>query len=421
VSEPNCNSDNHQTVPAGRNTLTLRDRVKSLRLPDRAPPKRSPMALVPWVVCLICLIATVVMAMRQPKPAEDDKSPSEQSLAAVPVANLRPGEAMLESKGYLVPIRKIQVSPKVGGMVQELKFKEGMIVQEGFILAKLEDVDYKADLERQRGMTESARQRHRELALGLQYQVIQAKADLDDAIAQHQNEYVQMQSEIASRDATAVVDLQKRKATVQAKSARVEWHKNQVAMIDKGTLAAKVAAAKAEVDQNEADLVKATWRWENCIVRAPLTGMILTKSAEEGSLVNPSAFSNGLSASLCDMADLTLLEVDLSIPERDVARIVRFRQDHAQWCQKCQVRADAFTERVYDAWVSRIMPTADRAKGAVPVRVQIRIPRAEAGVYLRPEMMAAVTFLNAESTDPDAKILTSNDATTVSNNNGKGQ
>jgi HlyD family secretion protein len=420
VSEPQSNCDNHQTTPAGRNSLSLRDRVKSLRLPDRAPPKRSPMALVPWVLCFICLIATVVMAMRQPKQVEETKNPSESSLALTPVSQLRPGEAMLESKGYLVPICKIQVSPKVGGMVQELNFKEGMMVEKGTILAQLEDIDYKAELERQRGMTEAARQRHRELAIGLQYQILQAKADLDDAIAQHHNEYVQMQSEIASRDATAVVDLQKRKATVQSKSARVDWQKSQVAMIDKGTLAAKVAACKAELDQNEADLVKADWRWRNCIVKAPITGMILTKNAEKYSLVNPSAFSNGLSASLCEMADLTLLEVDLSIPERDVARIVRFRQEHAQWCQKCQVRADAFTERVYDAWVSRIMPTADRAKGAVPVRIQVRIPQAEAGIYLRPEMMAAVTFLNAESTDPDAKILTSNDATTVSNN-GKGQ
>jgi multidrug efflux pump subunit AcrA (membrane-fusion protein) len=407
--------------------LSLRDRVKSLRLPERAPQKRSFMAAVPWVLCFICLIATIAMAMRQPKPVEEDKSPGETSLSAISISNLRPGEAMLESKGYLVPIRKIQVSPKVGGMVLELKFKEGMVVEIGTILAKLEDVDYKADLDRQRGMAEAARQRWKELSVSLEHQIQQAKADLEDAVAQYNNEYVQLQSEIASKEATAVVDVQKRKATVQSKAARIQWQKNQVAMIEKGTLAAKVAASKAELDQYEADLVKANWRWENCIVRAPLTGIILTKSAEEGSLVNPSAYSNGLSASLCDMADLTLLEVDLSIPERDVARIVRFRQEHPQSCQKCQVRADAFSERVYDAWVSRIMPTADRAKGAVPVRVQIRIPQAEAGVYLRPDMMAAVTFLNAESSDPDARIALAhaqrNDAAALPNNNGtsKGQ
>jgi HlyD family secretion protein len=409
VSDANANS-NHQTMPVAGSPLSLRDRVKSLRIPNRAPPKRSPLALVPWAICLVCLIATVAMAMRQPAPVDtDEKSVSDES-QYTPTSNLRAGDAMLESKGYIVPIRKIQVSPKVGGMVLELKFKEGMVVEAGTILAKLEDVDYKADMDRQRGQTEAARQRWKELSVGLCHLIEQAKADLEDALAMYNNEYVQLQSEIASRDATATVDVAKRKASVQSKAAKIQWQKSQVAMIDKGTLAARVAASRAELDQNEADLVKANWRWENCIVRAPLTGIILTKSAEEGSLVNPSAYSNGLSASLCDMADLTLLEVDLSIPERDVARIVRFRQEHPNYCQKCQVRADAFPDRVYDAWVSRIMPTADRAKGAVPVRVQIRIPLTEAGIYLRPDMSAAVTFVNAESTDPEGRIAPRNDA-----------
>ena len=98
-----------------------------------------------------------------------------------------------------------------------------------------------------------------------------------------------------------------------------------------------------------------------------------------------------LSASLCDMADLTELEVDLSIPERDVDRLIKFRVEHAK-PQKCQVRADAFPGRVYDGYVSRIMPTADRAKGAIPVRVKVKVPRDEEGVYLKPEMGVIVSF-----------------------------
>jgi len=62
--------------------------------------------------------------------------------------------------------------------------------------------------------------------------------------------------------------------------------------------------------------------------------------------------------------------------------------------QKCRVRAEAFPDRAYDGTVSRLMPIADRAKGAIPVRVKIRIPREEEGVYLKPEMGAIVSFLN---------------------------
>jgi hypothetical protein len=92
------------------------------------------------------------------------------------------------------------------------------------------------------------------------------------------------------------------------------------------------------------------------------------------------------------MADLSNLEVDLSIQERDIARVFRD--------QRCIVRAEAYPERAYSGVVSRLMPIADRAKGAVSVRVKIRIPAAEEGVYLKPEMGAVVTFYAAGVTPP---------------------
>ncbi len=86
------------------------------------------------------------------------------------------------------------------------------------------------------------------------------------------------------------------------------------------------------------------------------------------------------------MADLSDLEVDLSIQERnDLARVHKG--------QKCKVRPEAFPDRVYDGVVSRLMPIADRAKGAVPVRVKLSVPAEEEGVYLKPEMSAVVSFL----------------------------
>ena len=73
----------------------------------------------------------------------------------------------------------------------------------------------------------------------------------------------------------------------------------------------------------KADLDKAKWNLDNCEIRAPVSGIILKKSAEKGNIVNPSAFSNGISSSLCDMADLSDLEVDLKIQERDIAKVVK--------------------------------------------------------------------------------------------------
>jgi multidrug resistance efflux pump len=146
----------------------------------------------------------------------------------------------------------------------------------------------------------------------------------------------------------------------------------------------RIEVARAELAQAEAEVLKAEWRLGNCTIRAPISGTILKKNAEEGNIVNPVAF-NG-SFSLCEMADLSDLEVDLNIQERDIARV--------QVGQKCRVRAEAFPERVYEGYVDRLMPIADRAKGALPVRVKISVPPEEEGVYLRPEMGAIVTFLN---------------------------
>jgi multidrug resistance efflux pump len=411
VNEPNRNPQTEPTPPdAGdRNgPLSLRERVKSLRLPDRPPPRRSPWAFVPWILCIALLASTVVLAMRTPPPSQvadaeqTAKADQVRSQNETATGKQAAGEVMLESKGYIVPIHQIQVSPKVGGMIVSLRtssgamLEEGLIVKKGDVLCVLEKVDYQAERDSAKAQAEAAKNRHEELAVSLEFQIKQADQDLADAHGQYQTELVQLQGEINSRDGTSPVDVMKRKATVDAKLARLNWQKNQVAMISKGTLARKVDAAKADMEQLEAALVKAQWRLDNCVVTAPVTGVILVKRAEEGSLVNPSAFSNGLSASLCDMADLSELEVDLAVPERDVGRVIAFRLEHKK-PQRCQVRADAFPGRVYDAFVSRIMPTADQSKAAVPVRVKIVIPQSEAGVFLRPQMNAAVTFLNEES------------------------
>jgi hypothetical protein len=88
------------------------------------------------------------------------------------------------------------------------------------------------------------------------------------------------------------------------------------------------------------------------------------------------------------MADLSDLEVELDITERDVGKV--------QKGMPCRIRAEAFPDRNYGGYVDRLMPIANRAKGAVPVRVKIKVPKEEEGVYLKPEMGAIVAFLQPE-------------------------
>jgi multidrug resistance efflux pump len=172
------------------------------------------------------------------------------------------------------------------------------------------------------------------------------------------------------------------------------------AALDRARAREKVAkpldasAARAEVAEAEAVLRKAQWRVDRCAIRAPISGTVLTKKAELGNLVNPNAYQ--LSATLCDMADLSNLEIDLYIAERDIARLSAG--------QPCVVMPQAFAGDAaflrkhpggYRAFVGRVLPVADRARGAIPVRVTIDragIPPEEQGVYLRPEMSVVVSF-----------------------------
>lgn len=379
---------------------SLRERVQSLRLPPAAAAPRGNGKLA-WLLCLAFAglsgyLAVQLNAARTTvdpvdalqsaatsvaKPADTASNPS-------PPSTTTTGDIVLESKGYIIPAHQILVSPKVSGMIVRLFVEEGKRVAKGSVLAELEDIDYKADVERMQGLLVSAQQRLLELERGNRpEEVQQTKAELEEAESQRVQLEAEWKRNQRLRPSKAVTDhdFEIAESAFRAMQHRVEKLRNMHQLMVEGARQERILAARAEVKQAEADLVKVKWRLDNCTIRAPVSGTILKKNAEEGNIVNPIAF-NG-SYSLCDMADLSDLEVDLTIQERDVARVFKD--------QKCKIRADAFPERVYDGFVSRLMPIGDRAKGAIPVRVKVSVPANEEGVYLKPEMGATVTFFKA--------------------------
>jgi HlyD family secretion protein len=367
------------------------DRVRSLRLPDRPTGHRRGVAWLPWTLCAVLAVIAGYAGFALSKEDKDyqdyleirkdfpdpagtltnlKKAQSEKAKSNDP----KLGSIALESKGYIIPISLIQVSPKVGGMVEKLFIKEGDKVEEGKVLAILEDIDYKADYDRALA-TLAELQKYRD------QEIEQAFNDLKDSEAQRDQLMV---------DYKRSEDLMKDKALPkkdydQAESAYLSM-KFRTRRLEIAWDLLKSGQRDQKIKVADADVVKAKWRLDNTNVKAPIAGIILSKKAEEGNMVNPSAFSNGLSASLCEMADLTKMEVDLAIAERDIGKIFKD--------QICIVRAEAFLDRTYNGKVSRIMPTGDRSKGSVPVRVKIDIPLEEEGQYLRPEMGALVTFFN---------------------------
>jgi HlyD family secretion protein len=309
----------------------------------------------------------------------------------------RPSGTAHEAQGYIIPAHQILVSPQVSGRIVKLNIEEGRRVQKGDILAELEDTEYKADVDRAKHAMKAAYERWRELSAGNRpEEKEQAKAELGEAQVQLSQLRTQWEREKELRKTNSITqqEFEETEAKYLAMEKRVLRLKYALELMEIGFREEQIANAEALYRQAEAELAKAEWKLSNCIIRAPISGTILKKNAEEGNIVNPIAF-NG-SFSLCDMADLSDLEVDLNIQERDISMIFQG--------QKCKVRSLAYPNRVYDGYVSRLMPIADRAKGAVPVRVKLSIPPEEEGVYLKPEMAATVTFLkgdNATAADSD--------------------
>lgn len=394
----------------------LSDRVRSLRLNNRgSKPARG--RWLPWIVSFVLLLTSVAFGYRAYRvgslapgsgtagggttPTKSDSGGASAPPTAATTNVAATGEVVLQSKGYVIPISLVQVSPKVGGQLIWInpRFEEGTKFKAGDILARLEKVDYEADFKQALFAVETSRERYDELVMTLPEEVKQAQAELEESRqnATLQRLDVERNRRLLMGNAIAQRELEQTRYAYEATLARIKRLEATVRLIKDGKQLQRLRAADFEKRQAEAMLEKAKWRRDNTDIIAPVSGTILTKKAELGNIVNPSAFSSGISASLCDMADLTKLEIDLSVQERDIASV--------KVGQPCLIMPEAYkSDRDflarhpygYRGEVSRLMPTADRAKGAVPVRVRIiagEIAEEEAGVYLRPDLSATVSFL----------------------------
>jgi HlyD family secretion protein len=394
------------TAPPPRARGNLGQRVRSLRL-SHVPEQRF--SLRPYFAAVLFAALVAIgwygwngmggqRTVAESSPATTDDISAETSdkstaggtprpAAKRKAAGTPPGEIALESKGYIVPAHQILVSPKVSGMIMQLDLEEGRRVKKGDILAVLETTDYQSDYDRSKAAVKLAREKLRELENGNRPEDIQqAAAELGESQAQLTQLEAEWKRSVDLLNKTSISQQQYEQAESQYRAMfqRVERLKAALALLKIGEREERIEMAKADVASSEADLMKAEWRLGNCTIRAPISGTILRKNAEEGNIVNPIAF-NG-SFSLCEMADLSDLEVELDIQERDISLLSAG--------QKCRVRAEAWPDRVYDGVVDRLLPIANRSKGAVPVRVKVTIPADEEGIYLKPEMGAIVTFLN---------------------------
>ncbi len=321
----------------------LKGDLASLKI-DRDSPARSPWRwpLLLFIPAMLGLLVLYGLRARQAFATVDVdtvKATLQKRDQAGPA-----GAPILTASGYVVARRKAVVSAKIQGRLAELRVEEGSRVQSGEIIARLESSDNEAQVLRAKAA------------------LLRAEADLAEN---------QRQAQLADRLA---------KDNVLAKD-----------QLDASLSRVRIAEAALKQAQAEVTLYEALF--QNTVIRAPFTGVVVKKMAEVGESVAPippGVNISTASGAIVALADLATLEVEADVSESNVAKLGPN--------QPAEVAVEAFPDRRYKAILRQIIPTADRTKATVQVKVTIL----DKDKDLKPEMSAKVTFLEAAQSRSDA-------------------
>jgi RND family efflux transporter MFP subunit len=307
--------------------------------------KRVFYAAIP--VLIFAAIVATAFALRTQRPVV------EVATAAKPESG--GPQTALNASGYVTPRRRATIAAKITGRVTGVFFDEGTRVKEGQLLATLDDADYKRALD-------------------------SAKADRD-----------------ASQAAIADLEVQLRNAEIQlkrAKQLRESGIQTQEALDNALTTAdslrAKIALTKQQVAAAESRIAVAQQAVDNCTIRSPFPGIVVSKDAQVGEMVSPNSAGGGFTRTgIATIVDMKSNEIEVDVNESYIARVKEG--------QLVKATLDAFPNDPYDAKVRTVIPTADRQKATVKVRISFL----KLDDKILPDMGVKVAFLEEEK--PAAK------------------
>ena len=353
-------------------------------------PKWSKRFIVGGIVAIV-LLGLVALAVR----LFSASVPEVQTVRAKTVSSASSGDTVLQAAGYIVAHHTISVNSKVTGRIAWIGVEKGDKVKAGQVLVRLEDQEFRAQVEQARGAVEMAKARLEQLEHGSRPEEIeQANANLDEARANLVNAKATLdrtrplvRQGVFSRqqldDAQAKYD-----AALQHEQALEKTYR--LAKI--GPRPEEIENAHGALDQAKGQLAYAESQLEATQIRAPVMGTILERTAEKGELVTAQfasgADTGGPRGSVVTLADLTDLQVELDISQNDFAKLSP--------TQKAVLSTDAYPDREYKGVINEIAPMANRQKATVQVKVKILNP----DDYLRPEENANVRFLSDEKNGP---------------------
>jgi RND family efflux transporter MFP subunit len=302
-----------------------------------------------------------------------------RSAPEVEVAVARPaatGSAttVLNASGYVEPRRKATVSAKITGKVTEVLVDEGMIVEEGQVLARLDDSDARRRYEAIRAEREVANAGLDELQVNL--------ADAERTLRRIQDLRAQGVASVQDFDsATAAVD----------------------------ALRAKLRVAQASLEAANAQLAVSAQDLENYTIKAPFAGIAVSKDAQPGEMVSPVSAGGGFTRTgISTIVDMTSLEIEVDVNESHIAKVFPG--------QPADAVLDAYPDWHIPASVRTIIPTADRQKATVKVRLTFD----ELDPRILPDMGVKVAFqetVEEEAAETRAQSMVSQAA--IRNQDGK--
>ena len=301
------------------------------------------------------------------------------------------GATVLSATGYIVAHHTINVNSKVTGRLQWIGVEKGDKVKEGQVLVRLEDQEFRAAYEQAKGAVENAKAYLEELQHGSRPEEIQqAQHNLDEARATLANDKLTLDrtKELAAAGVVSKQQLDDATAKFEADQQRANSLQQAFAMAHIGPRPEEILRAQGALTQAQGQLDYAQAQLDATVIRAPVTGTILDRTAEKGELITAqfaSAAAGGPQGSVVSLADLNDLQVELDIAQADFARLSPN--------QKAIVTTDTYPDKQYDGQIAQISPEANRQKATVQVKVQVLNPGKYPEIQLRPEMNATVRFL----------------------------
>ena len=354
---------------------------RSQRSGQPSPRKRTVAAIV--VVGIVLAGIYAVLAFRN-------------STAAAEVETVRPrveaasSSAVLVATGYVVAHHKIQVGSKISGRVAWIGVEKGNRVRQGQAVVRLEDREYRAQLDQDKAALEAAEARLNELQRGSRPEEIErAKHDVERAEAQLRSEEANLKRTegLVKEGVFPPQSLDDSKGRTDSARANLASLGRTYELTRLGPRKEQIDNARAEVERARAAVDYAQTILDAAEIRAPIGGTILERNVEQGEMVTTSFVGDrGAKSFVVTLADLNDLQVELDINQNDFNRIGSK--------QPCAMTTDAYPDRPYKCRVDEIAPEANRQKATVQVKVKVLEP----DEYVRPEMNARVTFMNTEGT-----------------------